>query len=646
MKIVFLMSILLSLAANANDMVDLGSWRQVGASANGAWSVSSDRHSVFQSINGHPTAFMSTETYDYRTFKGAIRVEDNGGDDDYIGMILGDPSRDFYLFVWKKGATGGVQNGFTLIHFTGAFDQVAGYSWPVFDVESGPNKILAKKPGISWAHNRFYDFEMQVYADRIVTKIDGQTIFDVEGLTIPKSRFGFFNWSQSNVRYNSIRQLYPPIALDKSIEVSQGTNKTIIGSWTDENRNDTHTCELADPPQHGIVIFSPPCSMIFSPNPDVDGVDTFSYKVTDQDGLNTKGIVTANVLSLGTQIEWPSSVVAGQEYIISLNNLASGTPQFPSSTISFENRPAWVTKRGNSIVLNPTKENIGTYKDFRLFASNSLYSNKMIAEVDLQVMAPVSNFDYSNQKFEIVPSQPILLSGKDKQLASLEIPPLISHELNQVEGVHQLVITADADNLSSITVEGITIDAGQSASIEIDLDVKGTSVPLDYSTTLEGKSTFEFEFPWLDSPYDSRYLIQMACSESTSSRCRPLLKMDRRSTGNGDIQAMIRTVEGTYFDYAFATQDWQDSGIVDVVNQMNVGDVLAINLNTLNEQSRAFIVELDRYLQGSNVSSSIPESADVAIIAYRHGDGVLELGFELPNNWGVHRVNWIPPLTE
>ncbi|MEZ9856681.1 hypothetical protein AB4347_22020, partial [Vibrio breoganii] len=125
-----------------SDRVNLHTWKQYGAAASGNWAVSADGQSVYQSINGAPTAFMSANKYEYRTFKGIIQVDTGAGDDDYIGFIYGDPTAGgFYLFSWKKLPTS-ADSGFSLIYFDGTLDQMSDYGWTVHDVEQGKNTIL------------------------------------------------------------------------------------------------------------------------------------------------------------------------------------------------------------------------------------------------------------------------------------------------------------------------------------------------------------------------------------------------------------------------------------------------------------------------------------------------------------------------
>jgi hypothetical protein len=56
----------------------------------------------------------------------------------------------------------------------------------------------------SWSHT-LYDFALTYTSDRIEIAIDGQLIFEVAaaevGLTFEAGRFGFYNYSQSGVRY-------------------------------------------------------------------------------------------------------------------------------------------------------------------------------------------------------------------------------------------------------------------------------------------------------------------------------------------------------------------------------------------------------------------------------------------------------------
>lgn len=55
-----------------------------------------------------------------------------------------------------------------------------------------------------WNDNQQYEFSLTYTSDRILIKIDDETIFDVEGEFDP-GRFGFYNYSQEAVRYGNFR---------------------------------------------------------------------------------------------------------------------------------------------------------------------------------------------------------------------------------------------------------------------------------------------------------------------------------------------------------------------------------------------------------------------------------------------------------
>ena len=63
--------ITLSMSAMAAP-IDLNSWSQQGVAGNGNWAVSADGSSVFQSINGNPTYFVSDDEYLNTRFDGSF----------------------------------------------------------------------------------------------------------------------------------------------------------------------------------------------------------------------------------------------------------------------------------------------------------------------------------------------------------------------------------------------------------------------------------------------------------------------------------------------------------------------------------------------------------------------------------------------
>ena len=185
--------------------IDLSSWSQWGPANNGNWQVSADHTNVLQTINGNPTYFVSSVDYSNTTFNGSFGVETTG-DDDFIGFIFGaTDSNNFFLFDWKQNTqtwSGTGEEGFTLsrVHGTDVnFWDHSGADIDVLDTDYGSTK--------GWADNTSYGFTLDYTTTGISIAIDGTTIFALSGMSNnPDGKFGFYNYSQSYVRYQGFEQ--------------------------------------------------------------------------------------------------------------------------------------------------------------------------------------------------------------------------------------------------------------------------------------------------------------------------------------------------------------------------------------------------------------------------------------------------------
>lgn len=195
--------------------IDLRDWRRQGPSGNGNWIVAGDGLSVLQTINGNPTFFVSPNNLIDTVVRGRFQVA-TSGDDDFVGFVFGyrsplaengdDPNtNEFLLFDWKQAnqtAFGQfAQEGFTLSRVSGRITDV-GRFWG--HVEGPDLEVLGTDYGNDKGWNDFqeHDFELVYQRDRVRISIDGRLIFDVAG-TFEPGRFGFYNFSQSQVRYRS-----------------------------------------------------------------------------------------------------------------------------------------------------------------------------------------------------------------------------------------------------------------------------------------------------------------------------------------------------------------------------------------------------------------------------------------------------------
>ncbi|MBN2866808.1 MAG: PEP-CTERM sorting domain-containing protein [Thiotrichales bacterium] len=183
--------------------IDLNTWNQEGASSAGNWVVSSDGSSVNQTINGEPTYFVSDTNYINKDFDGSFEVQTTS-DDDFIGFVFGwNGTNDYYLFDWKQTEQdyrGLGQEGFTLSRITGSDVEL-------WDHSGTDIQVLATDYGTGkgWADNTMYDFKLTYTTSNIVISIDGNNIFSETG-SFDNGKFGFYNYSQSNVFYQGFEE--------------------------------------------------------------------------------------------------------------------------------------------------------------------------------------------------------------------------------------------------------------------------------------------------------------------------------------------------------------------------------------------------------------------------------------------------------
>lgn len=631
----------MSFGANAA-MVDLGSWVQEGAAANGTWALSGDRHSVFQSINGHPTAYVSTESYDYRVFRGDIRVE-TSSDDDYIGFVVSYTPNDFIIFDWKKADQGTALKGFSLIHSRGSLDDLKDIGWSIHEQNTSKTTLLARDRSRGWTHDRYYDFQVQLKPGRIIASVDGQVIFDVETDAVKPGRFGFINWSQSHVRYHSIEELHPPIPEDFNLNVDQGKVTRVTGAWTDGNTDDRHTCKLVNQPANGHVTFIPPCSFDYQPNPDKNGVNTFSYRVTDSSGIEANGLVTMNVLASGLNVEMPSHMVAGQQYIENVELAGTFGSGFSKPSISVSNGPAWMVfdEANSRLVMSPTSEHLGVYEDINISASNANGNRVTLGDFDIQVI-PSDKDDYLTQEFTLIPTNEPILDGEDNYIVSVEIPPLASGENNLVEGPHEMVVNTVNSPETVVKYQNQILAPGSSNSFTVDINPQGTVIPFAVHAPQDDNAGFTLDFPWIDSPDDLRHVRAVACGDTDSTKCRYSLESDRRSAPSGQIQVIFRDYETKeYLTESFLASNYASSQFMSKVSSMTDRDMFSVNINT--GRATSFVNALKSAVGDGSLNSALNaySGTDSGTVVFVKSKGVIDSNFDGAYRWGTSMQTWI-----
>ncbi len=200
-----LISLMMAFTFNTHaGLIDLSSWT---ATSGGSWNVDATNTSVLQTINGSPTFFLSDIDYIDTQFDGTFGVETTS-DDDFIGFVFGyNNSNDYLLFDWKQ--TDQYWSGLGYAGFT--LSRISGSDVNFWDHSGTDITVLASDYGNNgWADNVTYNFTLDFTTTRIIIDINGTNIFDVTG-AFNTGKFGFYNYSQSNVRYTGFQQTTSPL---------------------------------------------------------------------------------------------------------------------------------------------------------------------------------------------------------------------------------------------------------------------------------------------------------------------------------------------------------------------------------------------------------------------------------------------------
>ncbi|MEO0484808.1 MAG: VPLPA-CTERM sorting domain-containing protein [Pseudomonadota bacterium] len=198
--------------------VDLTGWQENGYQGNlgaGNWIVAVDGSYTEQFVNDDPTVFFDPSGNAQGTqISGTVEVR-TATDDDFIGFVIGyedgefnSQAADFYLIDWKQSQQSGARAGMYLSHVSGdlrngpsnPFDN--GF-WDHFSGAVTPLALANTKGSVGWADNRAYDFEIEFTSTLIRMNVDGVEEFSFAG-NFSDGGFGFYTYSQSNVRFSGI----------------------------------------------------------------------------------------------------------------------------------------------------------------------------------------------------------------------------------------------------------------------------------------------------------------------------------------------------------------------------------------------------------------------------------------------------------
>lgn len=235
MKKVFLLatSLLLFFSGVASaTAIDLSSWSPLtlnfaGGQPAGNWVLESGNEAVTQTVNADPSFYLNNNSLTNYSMDGSWQVL-TGSDDDYMGFVFGyQNSSNFYLFDWKQASQSYVgtdaAEGMTIKKMTGSTgDGLTDLSLAEFwenQHDYGDMDVLAQNHGstIGWADQTLYNFHLDFWGDlgqfRIIVKDDADNELwnvTVNDSTFSNGQFGFYNYSQQQVRYAGFEESDPP----------------------------------------------------------------------------------------------------------------------------------------------------------------------------------------------------------------------------------------------------------------------------------------------------------------------------------------------------------------------------------------------------------------------------------------------------
>ncbi|MEM6795477.1 MAG: PKD domain-containing protein, partial [Acidobacteriota bacterium] len=288
--------------------VDLNTWTAENLEASGSWTVSADGQDVDQLVNSDPTVFFGPFTAIGSGLEGGIEVR-TGGDDDFVGFVLGfqpgdfeNPSADYLLVDWKQRdqtAFGGFgPAGLAISRVRGI--PTFGEMWGHEDEDGDGQGVLELQRGrtlgaTGWADRTRYVFTFQTTPDRVQVRVNGVLELDVRGdFSFGSGRFGFYNFSQEFVRYSAFSS--------QGLTFFEGEPATISLPFSDVGVLDTHTATIDwrdGTVEPGTVVSGDGGGLVSGAHAYLDdGAQEIEICVTDDDGGEDCGAFPATVINV------------------------------------------------------------------------------------------------------------------------------------------------------------------------------------------------------------------------------------------------------------------------------------------------------------------------------------------------------------
>jgi RHS repeat-associated protein len=201
----------------AGDLVNLAPWTtkqyELNSQPNANWVKDLPTNSVTQIVNADSAFLLSDFNLSNAQMEGTWRVNTNN-DDDFMGFVFGyQNSEHFYLFDWKKAdqndPLGMAERGMSVKVFNASSPLTGADFWPT--AGNGTRVRSLYHNTVPWKSFTDYAFTLQFRPGEIkITVREGAVVladFTVNDSTYTNGLFGFYNYSQEQVKYSGFRRL-------------------------------------------------------------------------------------------------------------------------------------------------------------------------------------------------------------------------------------------------------------------------------------------------------------------------------------------------------------------------------------------------------------------------------------------------------
>ncbi|TMP39132.1 hypothetical protein CWB96_20880 [Pseudoalteromonas citrea] len=199
---------------------------------------------------------------------------------------------------------------------------------------------------------------------------------------------GAFTTSTPKFTLNVIKNNTAPILKDQSITISEDHEVNIVFD-VENTDNESLTFELIKSPQYGTLKLSGHRGdNIYKGKPDYNGIDSFIYRVTDEEGLSSAAEVRITLQPVFDPLEWdlsPPNALEGQAYSYTPEVF---NPDNAALTFSLSIRPAWLNINSSTgrIFGTPQQADIGENVRFtiNINRSDSPYKSWKQAQINVE----------------------------------------------------------------------------------------------------------------------------------------------------------------------------------------------------------------------------------------------------------------------